>query len=434
VELTVWPAYALGGGRATRAATLNLTRNGTTWSTNFYKGWSEAGGNGVAMRIQPHVFATGDYESSEWLTAILRNGVATHGHPRALVGAVVHALALAYALEHGASPGPAEWGLILERSRSVWRLFDDDLELATYWKPRWEKASGGNLEDSWLRTVAELATHLSVGQNTAPGADLDEVVRLYDAAIEALELRSSSSRGSGTTTVAASILLAWFANSNPELVGMTSALALDTDTDTIGSMAAAIAGAANPSELKLPLLDVDYLKAESRRLAGLSLDQKADDFPYPDVARWQPPRNQLEVVGLTSGGPAIAGLGPIVWTGEHYESGEEVWSWAGTPWGQSVLIKHRRQLPDLPSTRLPRHTDVARGPVPSSDASTVVRPGRLSDQEVSGVDVDAIFDWLEKQRFSDESLGFAVRRVSESGTAVDLGILAGLIRARFAGR
>ena len=55
VELPVWLSYALGGGRATSLAATNLIKRSTPWFANTFKGWNNSGGNGAAMRIQPHV-------------------------------------------------------------------------------------------------------------------------------------------------------------------------------------------------------------------------------------------------------------------------------------------------------------------------------------------------------------------------------------------
>ena len=57
IELAVWPAYALGGGRASKSAAAQMAKPSVPWFGNFYDGWLNAGGNGVAMRIQPHVWA-----------------------------------------------------------------------------------------------------------------------------------------------------------------------------------------------------------------------------------------------------------------------------------------------------------------------------------------------------------------------------------------
>ena len=57
VGLPVWLGCALGAGKSTSAAALNLSKPRTSWFANTFKGWTESGGNGAAMRIQPHVWA-----------------------------------------------------------------------------------------------------------------------------------------------------------------------------------------------------------------------------------------------------------------------------------------------------------------------------------------------------------------------------------------
>ena len=51
-----------------------------------------AGGNGVAMRIQPHVWSAADLADPDtYLPGVIRDAVSTHGHPVALAGAAIHA-------------------------------------------------------------------------------------------------------------------------------------------------------------------------------------------------------------------------------------------------------------------------------------------------------------------------------------------------------
>ena len=52
IELPVWLSYALGGGKATSAAATNLARPRVQWFANTFRGWTDSGGNGAAMRIQ----------------------------------------------------------------------------------------------------------------------------------------------------------------------------------------------------------------------------------------------------------------------------------------------------------------------------------------------------------------------------------------------
>ena len=85
IELPVWPSYALGGGRASKTAAKNLATHNTPWYANTFSDWHKAGGNGTAMRIQPHVWASSDLEEG-YLLDVITDSICTHGHPRATSG------------------------------------------------------------------------------------------------------------------------------------------------------------------------------------------------------------------------------------------------------------------------------------------------------------------------------------------------------------
>ena len=105
IELPVWLSYALGAGRASKAAAKNLGKPRTLWYANTYSGWVNAGGNGAAMRIQPHVWASPNLDGDYMLDVIV-DAVCTHGHPRALVGACFHAAGARALPQHRRSAGP----------------------------------------------------------------------------------------------------------------------------------------------------------------------------------------------------------------------------------------------------------------------------------------------------------------------------------------
>lgn len=58
IELPVWTSYALGAGRASIKAARNMGQGKQPWHANTFPGWFNAGGNGAAMRIQPHVWSS----------------------------------------------------------------------------------------------------------------------------------------------------------------------------------------------------------------------------------------------------------------------------------------------------------------------------------------------------------------------------------------
>ena len=87
VELPVWLSYGLGGGKSTNAAAAHLALPSSAWWRNRFKGWTQSGGNGAAMRIQPHVWASRTPEYAEsYLLDVVRNAVCTHSHPTGLLG------------------------------------------------------------------------------------------------------------------------------------------------------------------------------------------------------------------------------------------------------------------------------------------------------------------------------------------------------------
>lgn len=99
IELPFWALYERGGGGATKRSVDAWTDGVPPWSdkrtSNDVKRYFEAGGNGVAMRILPHVLFNTDISDFAPLARnIMLDGIVTHGHPRALVGALAYGYAL----------------------------------------------------------------------------------------------------------------------------------------------------------------------------------------------------------------------------------------------------------------------------------------------------------------------------------------------------
>lgn len=466
VELTVWPAYALGGGRASRAAATNMTKSGATWSTNFFPGWTKAGGNGAAMRIQPHVWAARELEGDRYLTDVIRNSIVTHGHPRALVGAVLHALSLAHALEHGTTPTPRDWHGLLERTAQAVSVFDRDDELISYWRPRWESETYESLDVAWSATVDECRRALA---DCAPLVDAiggfaepSRARSAADAYVEAgrvLGLTDKDTRGSGTATVVAAMVLAAALPDDPRHGAVLASSALGTDTDTIATMVAAVVGAATAMPAPEGIQDRKYLHDEADRLTRVSAGRPAPKFSYPDILRWTPPHSQLDVVGLVDGRPALAGLGWLTFTTEQSTVRESAWAWANTSFGPSVLIKHRTTLTELPSGNWPRVRRSQPVEAPSAPALAKQTASRRSEPQPalfdeiavgskteassrtvksnasrdwpfgSSIDIDLILVWLRKNGFSDIAVGQAFGRIARDGTLEQMATFAGAVRS-----
>ncbi len=466
IELTLWPAYALGGGRASRAAAANMTKSGATWSTNYFPGWINAGGNGAAMRIQPHVWAAGDLDGDDYLTDVIRNSIVTHGHPRALVGAVLHALSLAHALALGVAPTERDWPVLIDRADRAISAFARDDELIAYWRPKWEAETQESLHVAWIATVNECRTALvacgplvNAIAKFADPARSDSAVEAYMEVGRILGLSAKETRGSGTATVVASMVLAAALPDDPRHAAVLASSILGTDTDTIATMVAAVVGAATAAPAPEGIQDRKYLQDEADRLTRVSAGRPAPKFSYPDILYWTPPQTQLDVVGLVDGRPALAGLGWLTFTTEPLNVRESAWAWANTSFGPSVLVKHRMTLMELPAGNRPRvrrqqateatglSTSVRHGALRPSEPQPAlfdeIAVGSLSEVPSrsaksnssrdwpfgSSIDIDLILVWLRRNGFADSAVGHALGRIARDGTLEQLATFAGAMRS-----
>jgi ADP-ribosylglycohydrolase len=174
VELPVWPSYALGGGRSSKAAAANLAKANTAWYANFYEGWTDGGGNGVAMRIQPHVWSASEPAGhGQHMRDVLLDAVTTHGHPRALFGAVLHAVALGETLATGKVPSADRWSDLLATATGALALIDGHPEIDGLWRPSWESQVGRPLADAWADVATECEKMLALAADTLGVASSD---------------------------------------------------------------------------------------------------------------------------------------------------------------------------------------------------------------------------------------------------------------------
>lgn len=118
-ELPAWPVYQRGGGGAVLSAAGAWAEGRAPWDAGrTQKGraarerYMSAGANGAAMRIAPHAVVASN--PRELADRVLRDGLTTHGHPRALVGAVLYAAALDRALR---LQGTVGYGDLIDAAR-----------------------------------------------------------------------------------------------------------------------------------------------------------------------------------------------------------------------------------------------------------------------------------------------------------------------------
>jgi hypothetical protein len=126
-----------------------------------------------------------------------------------------------------------------------------------------------------------------------------------------------------------------------------------SDTDTIGTMAGAILGAARPEPMNWPIQDREYITAEAIRISDIASGKRTNSFRYPDLISWSPPTTQSDAVGTFEGQMWLAGLGRAEPYGDIFSTSDAEWQWLRLDFGQTVLAKRRAKLRRLTSRDLP---------------------------------------------------------------------------------
>lgn len=451
VELTTWQGYALGAGRGSKAAASNLTKRGVNWFSNFFENKSQtyvnAGGNGAAMRVQPHAWRQGDLGGL--LLAVMRDSLITHGHPHGFVGAVYHAVSVSAAM-NGKLLDPLDVDTMVDAIRAIPAAIENDRQLSAFWRPAWEDASGHGLEHAIERTVDELRRDVDAIRSYVI---LDEVTG-YASILDRLELRAERYRGSGLKTALAASALAWLCRkSSPETALVAAANELHSDTDTIATMTGALLGAVAAAEPEWAIQDRDYIVREAKRVASIGSGTAQDSFTYPDLLKWRPPATQSDAVVMVRGEMAIAGLGVVEVQGKQYQVGDAIWQWMMLPFGQTVLAKRRANVGLADEDQMPRERRVSikrsrAAPDASSQAeldlakqgddNKPVRTGSEPQSDPSGVNkkprvsIDEIADQIISSDFDPVLIGRAFHFILERrGLIEDVSSLTGILaRAR----
>ncbi|WP_246024206.1 ADP-ribosylglycohydrolase family protein [Azospirillum ramasamyi] len=343
IELPVWLSYSLGAGRGATAAATNLSKPSANWFSNYFesgeRGYFTGGGNGAAMRIQPHVWKHPPQERSKFLRDVLKDALVTHGHAHGFCGAVFHALCVNYALSEGRAPNPDFWIYAVRAFSEIEVIVNSERQLRNIWLPTWQERSRVSLSDALAATIKEAVTAIEQFSRHKVGAPEDDYVRF----VHALDLQNEKVKGSGLLTAIAAAALAWlFRNESVEAALLTAANAIHTDTDTIATMAGAIMGAARPDDKpKWIIQDKEYIVDEATRMAKVAAGYEADSFSYPDLLHWSPPETQADAVVRVENDLALRGLGRLTPIGNEVEQGAFLWQWMRIDFGQTVLAKRR---------------------------------------------------------------------------------------------
>jgi hypothetical protein len=248
---------------------------------------------------------------------------------------------LADALDESRPSAPSRWYDYVHAFSEIPATLKQDRQLEAFWRPAWEQVAGRSLVEAIAKTSDEARR------------DLDEICPLlengdplaYNVILRTLGCLDTRYRGSGLKTALAASALTWLYRERPIKDALVAAAnELESDTDTIATMAGALLGATSSERPDWPIQDRAYIVAEALRLTSIGRGEFGDSFAYPDLARWQPPATQSDAVGRTKAGLAIVGLGEVEAVSEEYWTGDAVWQWLRLSFGQTVLAKRRKVL------------------------------------------------------------------------------------------
>jgi len=436
VELPVWQSYSLGAGIGSMAAAANLTKKNVNWFSNFFKTkkqqYTNAGGNGAAMRIQPHVWSS--FKSlNHLILQVLRDSIVTHGHPHGFCGAVFHALCLRDTILQKRIPAIERALDYIDIMNRLPSIIEKDSELATFWKGAWEKEANLLLETEITNFQKEAKKDIEevlIALNQDRKPDYHEILTL-------LGCLTPKYRGSGFKTAFAAFVLANLYQNQPEKALSLSANELESDTDTIATMTGAILGVVANNRPKWMIQDLNYLVSDATRLASIALGKLQLTYGYPDLARWKAPTNQSDAVANYDTGFALAGFGKLQPISKEFSSKNAIWQWFRLPFGQSILAKRRvivkknisnTQMPSKPlkstiisKTKQKAPTDILSLPFETKATklqkqnTSQTKKGHHSKDKFPGLDVAT--SEVINSGFDDEVFGYFLNLcIDESGS------------------
>lgn len=292
LELPMWTLYELGGGGAVKRAAQSWAKGVAPWAQPKpadRRKYFEAGANGVVMRVLPHaIYSAQDDTFLPIAERIVADGVATHGHPRAHVGALAAGYSMWIALRW---QGKVDYGALIEHcidERHAWSAMPTLTAEAPDWHERAEEALGSDYPQIWAQTVEEMLGLLDTCRTAIGRGSLARDSQVLE------ELGAFGREGgAGTRTAAVAIYLASRYLARPSAGLLAAAFARKSDADTIACVTGALLGALSGTDwidgLARNLQDADYI----RQLAETLALRKPIDV---DTTEWRPQikRNLLE--------------------------------------------------------------------------------------------------------------------------------------------
>ncbi len=278
-ELPLWLHYERGGGKSIKAAARALIQKKSDWLHNYYKlgplDYLQAGANGAAMRNLP-IALVSPKDSKRLARDSFLNAVITHGHPRAILGAMLYGFAIQYVLTERHARPKHMIDSLRSSIDSAGKLVVDEQRIKT-WIAGWEtraKASKGTFKSLFEECRQEVHSYLDAIPRYIGGKSED-----YYRLIGALDPQT---KGSGVGTVCAALFQYHQLEDAPHECIYSSANLLGSDTDTISAFVGALLGArhgmeAVPKHLLERIQDRDYLLSVADYLYAIATESALGD-------------------------------------------------------------------------------------------------------------------------------------------------------------
>ena len=269
IELPLWTLYERGGGGATKRAASAWIEGVPPWKSkrnDQVRRYFNAGGNGVAMRVLPHaLFLACDKTPTPLMHDVLLDGSATHGHPKALIGANVYAYAAWLLIRRTTTLPFGELLQTLIDESDVWSTRPQS-DGRSSWFEVADHALPSPYMDNWERTTHEMSELLKTAlRGIRAGAVADDRTVLQQLGC------FGPTKGAGTISAAAAVYLAARHAAHPTQGVLWAAFENGADTDTLAAMVGGLAGCIGGVEwLPKPWLQVQdaaYIRQLALRLA-----------------------------------------------------------------------------------------------------------------------------------------------------------------------
>lgn len=277
VELPFLLAYERGAGAAVKRACRAWAAGTPPWEVGATADpYFNAGANGAAMRVVPHVlWHAGAQSFDELADDVAEDAISTHGHPRAILGALLHAFAHWISISQ---PAPIPYGWLLRElisRRMEWSRVPRSVVQNSEWLEAAEKSMGG-YRALWRTTAEEVLRMLEIANAAADPASL----KAPEDVMTELGVSRGRETGSGTVCAVGAAYLATYNAAAPDVGLQTAARLKGADTDTLASMTASLLTAAVGAEWITPyrrhLQDSDLLYRLSTELI-----EGAQPLPMP---------------------------------------------------------------------------------------------------------------------------------------------------------